>query len=189
MKAAINKNDNQGDYIKEVTGYNKLNPPPKVSVDSNLRNAKRKLRANDTLAAILAIAGILLAYYENEDFYKTESNGESKERNESTDFGNAMRALNMLITIILCVCIVLHYKLKLSLMKLKKLRPPNDSIRSAGMTTPLFLELFVCAICCPPYLDSTFSGRMLGGTYVYSYNAIIFVIMLLRGYLVLRLFG
>jgi hypothetical protein len=53
----------------------------------------------------------------------------------------------------------------------------------------MMAELFICAFCCPPYFDYTFQGEMLGGTYVYSYNAIIFVIMLLRGYLVLRLFG
>jgi hypothetical protein len=75
VKAAVNRNENMGDYVKEVTGYNKLNPPPKVSVDSNIRNAKRKLRVNDTLAAILAMAGILIAYYENEDFYAETSNG------------------------------------------------------------------------------------------------------------------
>jgi hypothetical protein len=100
-----------------------------------------------------------------------------------------MRAINIIVTGVLCVCIVLHYQFKLSLLKLKKLRPPNDSIRSAGMLPIMALELFVCMICCPPYFDFTFEGRMLGGTYVYSYNAIIFVIMLLRGYLVLRLFG
>lgn len=95
----------------------------------------------------------------------------------------------MIITLVLCICIVLHYQLKLNLLKLKKLRPPNDSLRSAGMMPSMALELFVCMICTPPYFDFTFEGKMLGGTYIYSYNAIIFVIMLLRGYLVLRLFG
>jgi hypothetical protein len=105
----MHRNENMGDYIKEVTGYNKLNPPPKVSVDSHLRNAKRKLRVNDTLAAILGMSGILIAYYENEDFYNEESSGQPKERNTSTDLGNSARAINMVVTLALCICVVLHY--------------------------------------------------------------------------------
>ena len=46
----------------------------------------------------------------------------------------------------------------------------------------------MCSIFTPPYFDETFSGRMLGGTYTYSYNAIISVISLLRNYLILRLY-
>ena len=69
------------------------------------------------------------------------------------------------------------------------------------MVPKLAFELFVCAICCPPYFDYTFKGQVLSGTYEYrlintffclknvlfcSYDALINVITIMKSYLVLR---
>jgi hypothetical protein len=147
------------------------------------------LKYIDTLAAIAGISGIAIAYYENEDFYSTSSSDGAKERNESTDYGNALRGINMLVTLILEIFIILHYVFKLKIMKLEGDRPPHDSIKTSGLLPKMLMEMLLCAICTPPKMDMTFEGTMLGGSYVYSYNAIIFCVMLLRVYLLFRLIG
>lgn len=85
-----------------------------------IKDPKTQIRINDTIAAGLAVVNLIVAYYENEDFYSTESgsNGETtKKRNESSDAGTAMRFINMLITGVLLLFIVLHYIHKLKIMK------------------------------------------------------------------------
>ena len=122
----------------------------------------------DTLAAAVATAGVIIALYENEDFYEEEtekdSDGETKttkDRNESTDTGNALRIANMALTLILLIMIGIRYTLKLNVLKLRRKRPPSDNLLNSGLFPSMLLEMLICIICTPPYFDSTFSGEML----------------------------
>mmetsp|Transcript_5137 Transcript_5137/g.4358 ORF Transcript_5137/g.4358 Transcript_5137/m.4358 type:complete len:299 (+) Transcript_5137:640-1536(+) len=53
----------------------------------------------------------------------------------------------------------------------------------------MILELFICGIFTPPKFDFTFEGRLLNGSYEYSFDAIFNVITLTKAYLVLRLYA
>lgn len=122
----------------------------------------------DTLAAAVAVAGVVIALYENEDFYEeeteTDSDGETKttkDRNESTDTGNALRFANIGLTIVLLIMIFTRYSLKLNVLKLRRKRPPSDSLINSGLFPSMLLEMLICIVCTPPYFDATFSGEML----------------------------
>lgn len=98
------------------------------------------------------------------------------------------------------VCVCLHYHFRLKILKLKRLILEEDNLYTAGLIPKLALELLVCAICCPPYFDYSFQGRVLSGQYEYrfplifpifaslidSYDALINVITIFKSYLVLR---
>jgi hypothetical protein len=95
-------------------------------IKSKYSSLKRRLKIADTIAATIAVAGIIIAYVENEDFYDEETekeNGETKttkDRNESTDAGNALRGLNMFLTAILLIMLVVRYVNKLKILKVKR---------------------------------------------------------------------
>lgn len=184
------------DEKTQESSNTKVNTPNSASIH-NKHHAKLRayrpprvtLKYIDTLAAVAGMSGLIIAYYENEDFYSTESRDGTKERNESTDYGNALRGINLLVTLILEIFIILHYVFKLKIMKLEGDKPPHDTIKTSGLFPCLLLEMLICVICTPPKLDMTFKGAMLGGSYVYSYNALIFCVMLTRVYLLFRLIG
>ena len=64
----------------------------------------------------------------------------------------------------------------------------NQELENSYLLYCLVLELFVCSIFLPPYISTTFSGQMLNGTYTYSLGQITLTIMLLRTYLIVRLY-
>lgn len=100
-----------------------------------------------------------------------------------------MRAINMLVTVILLMLIIMHYVYELRILKKKNRISPTDNIRSTGLLKYLLIEIGICMWCCPPYFDGGFKGTMLGGEYEYSWNAVIFCFMLLRVYLIFKLFS
>ena len=52
----------------------------------------------------------------------------------------------------------------------------------------LTIELVVCSLLNPPYIDFSFKGTMLNGSYEYYFNDLIVVITLCKSYLILRVF-
>jgi len=44
-----------------------------------------------------------------------------------------------------------------------------DTIYTSGLWPKMMIEMFICAICCPPYFDFVFTGTMLAGIYTYRY--------------------
>jgi len=147
----------------------------------DVKAEKRKLIFIDTLAAVLAGCIIMGCYVENENFYTNQ--------NKSTDWGNSIRGVIMFLTCLLDACIIVHYLKRLSIYKLKKEKSEEETLRSTGLLKTMIAELILCSLVCPPKFDYTFSGRMLSGTYTYSWNAIICVIGLCKFYLIIRLYG
>jgi len=83
------------------------------------------VRRIDTIAAICAVVSSMITYYESEDFYaeRYDDNGNlTKARNESSGLGNALRGVNMAFTLAICILVYLHYKYKLKILKLRKLK-------------------------------------------------------------------
>lgn len=160
--------------------------------EKQIQQVKKSLRWCDVMAAIIAVSSGILVYNENEVFYKelTDDSGKvTKEHNQSNSVCTSLRVLNMLLTLGLCILIVIHYHFKLKLLKLRRLRLQEDNLRTAGLLPMLIIEFAICMIFCPPYVDYSFSGNVLLGTYEYSIDAIISIITLGKSYLVLRIYG
>lgn len=94
----------------------------------------------------------------------------------------------MFLVIGLLVCIYLHYVFKLKILKLKFLLLPNDTLKTSGLLKKMVLEIILCGIFCPPYNENTFTGTIENGTYEYSLDSLINVVMLIKTYWVLRLY-
>lgn len=52
----------------------------------------------------------------------------------------------------------------------------------------VIVEVLICSTVTPPYFDYKFTGRMLGGTYTYSFDDMVVVVSLLKCLLLLRLY-
>jgi len=160
---------------------------PEELQEEAIDKKKRSLKINDTTSAVLVSIVIWLCLIENENFYQPDPDI-GKTSNESTLWGNYLRAVIMFLTLIIEVTIFAHYRAQLKILKIKKMVPYNCSLCESGLMRYYIPEAFLCAICCPPYFDYTFEGEMLSGTYVYSYNALISVVTLFKAYLIVRLY-
>jgi hypothetical protein len=141
------------------------------------------------------MVSIFIVYYESEWFYAEETetgdDGEdevTKERNESDARINGMRGFNMFLSGIIICLIYKHYKLELELFKFTTQSREMCTFRSTKLLMPMLIEMMVMGLFCPPYMDLTFSGSMLEGTYTYSIDIIIAVVTILRVYLVARMY-
>ena len=85
------------------------------------------------------------------------------------------------------ICICIHYYLINKIHKIKLNSQEGEGFQSQ-MLKKLVLELLVCCLTSLPNVNKTFSGKMLSGTFVYHISDIILMAMLLRVYLILRLY-
>ncbi len=56
-----------------------------------------------------------------------------------------------------------RYVVKFNKMKIELKRKRSDSLFSSRLFLYLVTELILCSILVPPFVDWSFSGRMLGG--------------------------
>ena len=82
----------------------------------------------------------------------------------------------------------MHYKLEFEKSKIELKRKRSENMCSTRIAYYLGLELLICSIFTPPYLDYSFSGKMLGGKYTYSLNDLVVVCSLMKSYILVRLY-
>lgn len=136
---------------------------------------RKRLSATDLLAAILGVSGTVLGLIESELYYKDNRH---REESSSSPFLNALRLMVSFSTLLLLCCIFKHYSLSRQLV-------PSPSKHY----TSLILELLVCGMHWPPYLDWTFSINQLHGSLTLTGDAVFNLILVSRLYLVIRLLG
>ena len=73
-------------------------------------------------------------------------------------------------------------------MKIELKSKRSDTLCSSRLCYYLAGELILCSTFTPPYVDYAFSGKMLGGTYIYSLNDMIVVTSLTKSYILVRLY-
>jgi len=158
----------------------------KTETRKTIRVLKRLLKINDTLAAILGIIGVLLAVIEYEDFYDDTH----KPRYTSTETCTLLRSFVSITTAIIIVLLIIHSLLsyQLSSQQLKGYET-KVSYFSSNQLKQLILEIIIIAIHCPPTWDYSFTVWQLGASVDYSIDGICMTWMLLRFYLVFRLFA
>ena len=81
-----------------------------------------------------------------------------------------------------------RYLLSLKMMKIKDKAKQSDTLISTGLASKLAMELALCCMLTPPLVDYKFTGKMLGGTYIYSLNDMMVILSLTKCYVVMRLY-
>lgn len=142
---------------------------------------KLRLREEDTVLAILGSTSIALGLVEEAKFFASDYQG-----NVSCDL---MRMVLLLLSVMSCVAVVRRYKSLLSLQKVRQKVSNADTIYSSKLYRLMIVELLINAAHCPPGLNQTFKVQMLEFTMMYSVNTFVSFVLLLKLYLVVRLFS
>lgn len=100
--------------------------------------------------SVLILINICLASMETEVFFNND--------NISTPETDSYRSINLIISFFLVLMVIGDYALRLRIDKLSMKTPQNDNVFTSRKIYTLIIEVFICTICCPPGLDSTFSG-------------------------------
>lgn len=142
---------------------------------------KLKLRREDTVLAFLGTTAIVIGLIEEDRFYRDDYR-------EST-LGNVMRLMVMGLSLISCALIVRRYRSLLQLQKSRSKLDESDGLVSSKLYRLMLLELAINITHCPPLLNATFEVPMMDFNVTYSVNSIFAMVLLLRLYLIVRLFS
>lgn len=135
----------------------------------------------DTFTAILDVLIVVVIYIENYLFWENS--------NVSTNVCSYLRALAMLSSGAVIICIIIHYSYKLNVIKYRDNRvEENVTLVSTGLWKFLLIEILINSLVCPPSVDFTFTMTSVGNSLVYSFDALTSFFALFRIYSVLRLF-
>lgn len=153
----------------------------------------RQLKINDSISFLLAVFGIILAYFEYEDFYGNFSSENSSEaattkQYQEDTYNIVLRVLIGISSVCLCITIVIHYQLKIRSLKMKQKLDHHETLFSTKMVWQMLFELVICIIHCPPGFNFVFTFQQYGGKLDYSLDMFTFLIMLCRIYLIWRVF-
>jgi len=151
----------------------------------DLDNLKKSLKLNDTIAAILSMMGLFAAVVEYENYFG-DSN---KPHNTVTGYGNALRTIVTVTTVCLIAFLVRHAVLSFKIYVLKYPLLVQGGFFSSKYFKYLLIEIFIVAIHCPPGVEWNFEMNQLNMKFVYSFDLLATNWMLLRCYLVCRLFA
>ena len=100
-----------------------------------------------------------------------------------------MRYFNIIICFILDLGICFRYSLNLKILKIRKLRHPDDTLFSNKKElTYLLIELLLCSLCIPPSADIDIKDSMVNGSYTYGIDGIILLLTMCKSYLIVRVY-
>ena len=152
---------------------------------------RRHLKSVDSVAAILGVSGISIEYY-LVIFIQTSILFYGNPKYTITDTYNLLCYVNIALTMILSnpysvLSIIYHYHITNKLIKIKKSNLESEGFKT-HLIPKLILEILICIIVSPPYVNFQYKGIMRGEKFVYHITDIIMIISLLRCYLILRLY-
>lgn len=133
----------------------------------------------DSLSAALAAVSFIVAYYESSEFY-------AEPRYEVKPATEYLRDFVMLLTFALGAAVLYRWRLY---QKLRLADRKQGRMNTLSGVLWLGVELLACGVFPFPQLNRSFKGEMLDGTYEYSWDSLLLVLMLGRVYLFLRVFG
>lgn len=143
--------------------------------NKEVERLRRRLSVNDLLAALVGVSGTALGLLESELYYRENRD---EEESRSSAYLSTLRLIVSLSTVFLLFCVLRHYSLSWQLF-------PTPRKRYFS----LMLELTVCLIHWPPYIDWTFRLHQLHGSLTLSGDAVFNLVLLCRLYLAIRLLG
>ena len=177
----LQENNKQESYIVRMLAIEKHKRTMERK-QADIERIEKILRLFDTLIVVLGAFGTGIAQYEAQTYY---DNG-----NSPTRYSNGLRVLVTISTVVLLVLIIIHSKYDYQILKNKReaLEEDVEGFFLCKNFKILLLEVVINAIHCPPGLNHAFVSQQLGGTLTMSLNQICACIMLLRVYLIAKLF-
>ena len=146
-----------------------------------IQSLNKRLKALDTLTAVISVITIVLVFIENEFFWSAG--------NKSTKLCSGLRALIVVLSAAIIICLIIHYNYKLTVIKYRDNQvDQNVTLTSTGLWKSLLVEILIQACVCPPSVDITFSMVQLGQQIKYSFDTMTAIVSLFRLYTVIRLF-
>lgn len=165
--------------LEEKTSYSTLSIQ---AVDRKLeQTVKLRLRKEDTILAMLGSTAIVVGLVEHDQFFSNDY--------ETSTVCDGLRLIVMLISAISCLMVFRRYRLFLQLEKIRQKFSQGDTLVSSKLHRIMGVEMLVNLLHCPPGLNATFTVQSMNFTMTYSYNAFLTIFLLLRVYLVIRLFS
>lgn len=167
-----------------------------------LGRSKKLLKLTDLFLAIVICGNIAISIIDNELYMNysdeylnplnqtiTSSVLSQITNREITKQENALRFINIGIVIAALLLVCFHYHIKLKLLKADNKLSKYDNIFTSGQYKFLFIELFFVGIFYPPFINRAISGMLLNVYFVYNYNAIISIFVIIKSYLVFRVYS
>ncbi|OMJ91791.1 hypothetical protein SteCoe_5572 [Stentor coeruleus] len=147
-----------------------------------IEKTEKTLKILDTFIVLLGISGTIAANIESEMYYRNN--------NSDNDYSTHIRGSVSITTIILLVMIAVHASLDYKITKEKREAPEEDvpDFFFSHNFWIMIVELILNAVHCPPWVHKVFVSEQLGGTLTVSINEVCAAIMLLRVYLLVKLF-
>jgi len=173
---------------------------------------KNKIKYTDFTIAFFIIINVLLVLYSNHKYTSSERELICGATNSTTVIINPndcslnytntikeeytvdkdVRNIRWIIIGIICVIELLlmySYRLKIRLLRAAFRGCAADNIFTTGLWKMFFAEFILLGVLSPPGLDGVFRGRMLFGAYIYSYDSLITLAVLLKLYYYIKVYG
>lgn len=173
---------------------------------------KNKIKYTDFTIAFFIIINVLLVLYSNHKYTSSERELICGATNSTTVIINPndcslnytntikeeytvdkdVRNIRWVIIGIICVIELLlmySYRLKIRLLRAAFRGCAADNIFTTGLWKMFFAEFILLGVLSPPGLDGVFRGRMLFGAYIYSYDSLITLAVLLKLYYYIKVYG
>ena len=147
-----------------------------------INKLEKRLKFIDAAIIITGVFGAALANIEAELYYRNGS--------KSDEASNVYKALVSISTIILLLLIIIQAKYDYYVVKEGR-EAAEEEVPDFFQNTTfliLLLELLICAIHCPPGLQHTYHLAQLGGTLTIAINEICASLMIVRVYLLFKVF-
>ncbi|CAG9313150.1 unnamed protein product [Blepharisma stoltei] len=152
------------------------------NINRDLLNlAKKELKFDDTILALIGVAIIMISYMENEIFF---ANG-----NKSTYLCTYLRVMEMAMALFSVMWIARRYYNVLTIKIVTFEESIYTTLLSSSLAKPMIIEMMINIWFSPPGYDRSFTVSMMGYDMTYSWNSVFAFIILLRMYLCIRLFG
>lgn len=171
------------------------------------RNTKY-LKWLDLVLCCLVIANISLSIIDNE-IYLSETNKyiedlilkestvahekkmayDAMGLRELTIQENFLRFINCIIVVCILISIFLHYFFKIKILRADHKLSEHEGMWKSGFLKYMLMEMFICSIVYPPYMNNVIYGEMLGQSYAYGINALICIIVTLKSYVFFRIYS
>ncbi|OMJ85269.1 hypothetical protein SteCoe_13428 [Stentor coeruleus] len=143
-------------------------------------NYRKWLKVIDTLAAGLTISNLANQYYLTQMLYYN-----IPQYTISTEYNNFCY-LGLIFTSLLLICILMHHIIKYKVTNIKKANLETEGFKQSSIS--ITLEIIICSITSLPNVNIKFTGTIHNENYFYHITDIFMIIMLLKCYILLRLY-
>ena len=172
------------------------------SIDNFLIKIKSEIKTVDVFLGSLIFLNIVITIIDNEIFIEktdayissldtiiTKQIMNSITNRKISGIENFLRFLNIFIVIFAEIAIFFRYKLKIKYLKFLNHLGKYDNLITSGLIYYLIIEMIFIGVFFPPYLNVAITGVLLDLYFTYNYDAIFSIIIILKSYLILRVYS